>query len=138
MAVIEELIRTESDGSISFGNYELDKKTKRSDFEAGGDLYKIKTFREITRLERNDTVLYESVPGTYVTGMKMEGGCLHFTVEGHDDAQITLGLGEDVEYRVVINGSPADLIRTNMGGKLSFSIDLAETGKADVEIMEVD
>lgn len=138
MAVIEELIRTEADGSISFGNYKLDKKTKRSDFQVGGDLYKIKTFREITRLEKNETLLYESVPGTSVTGLKRDGGLLRFTVEGDEDAQITLGLGEDVEYRVVINGNPADLIRTSMGGKLALSIDLEESGKADVEIMEVD
>ena len=32
MAVVEELIRTEADGGISFGNYELDTKTKVSDF----------------------------------------------------------------------------------------------------------
>ena len=44
MAVVEELIRTEADGGISFGNYELDTKTKVSDFEYEGDLYKVKTF----------------------------------------------------------------------------------------------
>ena len=32
MAVVSELIRTEADGSISFGNYELAKKEKLSDF----------------------------------------------------------------------------------------------------------
>lgn len=138
MAVIEELIRTEPDGGISFGNYKLDKKTKRTDFEVGADLYYVKTFKEITRLERNDTVLYESVPGTSVTGMKLEDGCLKFTVEGDHDVQITLGLSEDVEYRVVINGNPADRIRTSMGGKLAFSVNLAGTGKAEIEVTEVD
>ena len=29
MSVIKELIRTEEDGTISFGNYELDTKSKR-------------------------------------------------------------------------------------------------------------
>ena len=33
MSVIKELIRTEEDGTISFGNYELDTKSKLSDFE---------------------------------------------------------------------------------------------------------
>lgn len=46
MAVIKELIRTEADGSISFGNYELEKKSKVSDFEHEGDLYKVKTDRK--------------------------------------------------------------------------------------------
>ena len=41
MSVIKELIRTETDGGISFGNYELDQKSKLSDFEYKGDLYKV-------------------------------------------------------------------------------------------------
>ena len=47
MSVISELIRTEADGTISFGNYELDQKSKVSDFEHNGDLYKVKTFRKL-------------------------------------------------------------------------------------------
>ena len=43
MAVIEELIRKEDDGSISFGNYLMDEKKKVLDFEVQGDLYKVKT-----------------------------------------------------------------------------------------------
>ena len=50
MATIKELIRTEAAGGISFGNYELDTKTKLSDYEYDGDLYKVKTFKEITKL----------------------------------------------------------------------------------------
>ena len=33
MAVVKELIRKESDGTLSFGNFELDSKQKLSDFE---------------------------------------------------------------------------------------------------------
>ena len=44
MAVVEEIIRVENDGSISFGNHLLDVKTKVSDFEFDGDLYKVKTY----------------------------------------------------------------------------------------------
>ena len=53
MAVVKELIRTEENQSISFGNYELPQKSKVSDFEFQGDIYKVKTFKEITKLERN-------------------------------------------------------------------------------------
>ena len=53
MAVIEELIRQEDNGTISFGNHLMDEKKKVLDFEGSGDLYKIKSFREITKLERN-------------------------------------------------------------------------------------
>lgn len=31
MPVVEELIRTEQDGTISFGNYKLGQKSKKSD-----------------------------------------------------------------------------------------------------------
>ena len=53
MSVISELIRSEADGTLSFGNYELESKSKKQDFEHQGDLYKVKTFKEITKLERN-------------------------------------------------------------------------------------
>ncbi len=52
MAVISELIRVESDGTISFGDYTLDKKSKVEDFKHDGDVLKVKTYKEITKLER--------------------------------------------------------------------------------------
>ncbi len=66
MAVVEELLREESDGTISFGNHELAEKKKLEDFEHEGDLYKVKTFQTMTKLERNGLFVYESVPGTSV------------------------------------------------------------------------
>ena len=50
MSVISELIRSEADGTLSFGNYELESKSKKQDFEHQVDLYKVKTFKEITKL----------------------------------------------------------------------------------------
>ena len=52
MGVVEELIQGNGDGTLSFGNYLLETKTKKADFKFEGDTYKIKTFKEITRLER--------------------------------------------------------------------------------------
>ena len=108
MAVIKELIRTEADGSISFGNYELTSKTKLSDFEHEGDLYKVKTFSEITRLERNEMFVYESVPGTTVTELRYTAGGLSFSVEGPEDAQITVEGEPQTEYSIVIDGNIHD------------------------------
>ena len=42
MSVINELIRTEANGTLSFGNYSLAAKSKVEDFEHEGDLYKVK------------------------------------------------------------------------------------------------
>ena len=104
MPVINELIRSEKDGTLSFGNYKLDTKSKLSDFEHGGDMYKVKTYNEITKLERNGSFVYESVPGTAVMNFKAADTGLSFTVEGSDDAQITVELEEGASYNVTING----------------------------------
>ena len=129
MTVIEGLIRTEGDGSLSFGNYELDAKSKVSDFEHFGDSYKVKTYKEITKLERNDLFVYESVPGTVVLNFSQKGDEVDFTVEGFEDTQIALGLEAEKEYRVYVDGVDVGSARTNLGGKLVFSVELGDDPK---------
>ena len=124
MAVIKELIRKEDDGTLSFGNYEFDTKQKLSDFEFEGDLYKVKTFKEITKLERNGLFVYESVPGTVVTGLKVTDEEIVFSVEGLEDASITLELEPETEYKVYVDGTNIGKIKTNLGGKLVLSIEI--------------
>ena len=129
MPVVEELIRTEQDGTISFGNYELGQKAKKSDFEYAGDIYKIKTYNEITKLERNDMFVYESVPGTAAEHFRITAGEVEFTVEGKKDAQITIQMEDDTDYEVYVDGAAAGSMKTNMSGKLNISVELEE-GKA--------
>ena len=74
MSVINDLINIESD-SLDFGNYELATKTKKDGIEYKGDIYKIKTFNEITKLEKNGMFVYESVPGTAVHGFRSSEEC---------------------------------------------------------------
>ena len=123
------IIRTEQDGSISFGDYKLQEKTKVSDYEVSGDLYKVKTFYEITKLEKNGLFVYESVPGTTVEAFKADAGGVSFMVSGQDNAQITLGLCEESEYELTVDEAVIGKMKTNISGKLSFSADLSE-GKA--------
>ena len=92
MAVIQELIRQEENGRISFGNYLMDEKKKVLDFEANGDLYKVKTFREITKLEKNGKMLLEAVPGATIHNFGMDEKGAKFSVESEEDIQITLEL----------------------------------------------
>lgn len=134
MAVISELIRVESNGTISFGDYSLDAKAKLDNFEVAGDLYKVKTFKEITKLERNGLFVYESVPGTAVTGFKQTEDTVEFTVEGAEDAQITLELAEETEYEISIDGASAGVMKTNLGGKLSVSVELGGTSSVAVKV----
>ena len=58
MAAISELIRIENNGKLSFGDYTLASKAKLDNFEKDGDIYKVKTFKEITKLEKNGGFLY--------------------------------------------------------------------------------
>lgn len=136
MPVIEELIRTEQDGTISFGNYKLETKSKLQDFEHEGDLYKVKTFYEITKLERNGMFVYESVPGTAVEMFAVSDDGVEFEVEGDKDAQLTVQLAEDTEYEVFVNGAAAGGMRTNMSGKLSASVELNEGTPVKVKIRD--
>ncbi len=137
MSVVTELIRTEADGSISFGNYELKSKTKVSDFEHNGDLYKVKTYQEITKLERNGMFAYESVPGTAVTNFKTTESGLSFTVEGPEDAQIIVGVKDDTEYALSMNGQKIDEYETDLSGKLVFSVELEIGKRVNISIEKV-
>lgn len=126
MAVIKELIRKENDGTLSFGNYKLDTKSKLSDFEHEGDLYKVKTYKKITKLERNGMFMYESVPGTAVFHLNQKENELCFQVTGEDAAQITLELEAEKEYEIYKNDGFLGKMKTNLGGKLIFSVELGD------------
>ncbi|MDD6057431.1 MAG: endosialidase [Clostridiales bacterium] len=124
MAVISELIRSEADGSISFGDYSLAQKAKLDNFEHQGDFYKVKTCKDITKLERNGMFVYESVPGTAVNGLVATDAGISFSVEGPEDAQLTVELEDEAEYEITINGENAGKMKTHLGGKLSISAEL--------------
>lgn len=134
MAVINELIRVEEDGTISFGDYTLAEKAKRNDFEYQGAVYKVKTHKDVTRLECNDVFVYESVPGTVATHFQKEESKVSFEVEGAEDAQITLELEEGAEYEIIIKGESVGVMNTNLGGKLSFGVELEENTSVNVLI----
>lgn len=134
MGVVEQLICKEDNGSLSFGNYLLDSKTKKSDFEYEGDLYKVKTFSEITKLEKNGLFVYESVPGSTVTNFIADGDGVSFSVEAAQDISFTLELEPSQEYEVKLDEADLGTMKTNLGGKLNVSIELSEGRKAAVQV----
>ncbi len=136
MAVISELIRTESNGTISFGDYTLETKAKLSDFMHNGGSYKVKTCREITKLECNDLFVYESVPGTAVSNFNKEETKVTFQVEGPEDAQITLELEPETEYEITVNGEVSGDMTTNLGGKLTVGVALEGAETVFVEVQK--
>lgn len=136
MAGIEGLIRVDGGGQISFGDYELDSKHKKQDFEVDGDVYQLKTYNAITRLEKNGRLLYESIPGTTVYNFDLTENELQFVVEGAQDAQITVELEGEQEYKIYVNDVQLGKMKSNLAGKLNFSADFSN-GSQKVKIKKV-
>lgn len=122
MAGIEELIRLEDNGKLSFGNHLMEEKKKVQDFEVDGDLYKVKTFREITKLEKNGKMLLEAVPGATIHNFTADEKGARFSVEGDEDLMITMELEPAAEYKILIDDVNVGRVKTNLAGKLNFSV----------------
>lgn len=133
MAAISELIRLDSDQTLSFGDYTLGAKAK-AELNVDGKVYKVKTYQEITKLECDEVFVYESVPGTVVTGFDKTEEGVTFSVEGPEDAQVTLELEADTDYEISINGKKAGDMKTNLGGKLSVSVELADADSVSIRV----
>lgn len=134
MAVVEQLLRVESDGTVSFGNHTLSSKQKVEDFEYAGDLLKVKTYNKMTKLEKNGMFVYESVPGTSVLHFKETPQETTFSVAGDEDVQITLELAEATEYEIWIKDKSIGKMKTNLGGKLNLSVELADEEEVNVKV----
>lgn len=136
MAAVKELLRAENAGSLSFGDYTLPSKTKKDNFEFQGDIYKVKTFAEITKLEKNGMFVYESVPGSAVEDFRETDREVEFTVSAPGDVQFTLELEPESEYEVFIDGNSAGRMTTNLSGKLSVSVELSADQSAGVKVVK--
>jgi hypothetical protein len=136
VAVVEELIRLENDNSLSFGNYLMDTKKKIIDFEVDGDLYKVKTYNKITKLEKNGILLYESVPGTAVHNFTMDEKSVSFSVTGENTSQITMELEPEKEYKIFIENVQVGKVKASLAGKVTFSIDFT-SGEQKVKIEKI-
>jgi hypothetical protein len=135
--LIKVLLRAETDGSISFGNYTLNKKEKLKDFEHRGDLYKVKTHSEVTKLEKNGMFCYESVPGSTVGHFNATIQGVEFIVSGAEDVHITIQLEENMLYEVFVKEVSVGEMKTNISGKLICSVELNEGELVPVKIVRV-
>ncbi len=135
MAVIAELLREEADKTLSFGDYTLEEKKKVEDFKHAGDLYKVKTYKTMTKFEKNGMFLYESLPGTSVSHFSEAEEGVSFLVEGFADTQLTIGMAENTEYDVYIKGDSVGMLKSNVSGKLTLSVDLSEGNEVEIKVM---
>ncbi len=129
-----ELLYEGADGTLGFGDHTLEQKAKVEDFPYQGDLLKVKTYHTMTKLEKNGMFVYESVPGTTVSEFMEQADGVSFTVKGNADSQITIGLEDDQEYKVLLDGENAGFVTTNLGGKLNISVDLSTGNAVQVEV----
>lgn len=136
MAVVKELLRAEADGTLSFGDYSLASKTKLDGFEFQGDIYKVKTFHEITKLEKNGMFAYESVPGTAVENFKATAKEVSFKVSGEKDVQVTLELEADTEYVIYKDDENVGTMKTNLSGKISVSAQMDPDKAVAIKIVK--
>ncbi|MDR2903941.1 MAG: endosialidase [Clostridiales bacterium] len=136
MAVITEGIRANDESGLCFGDYSVKAKLKVDGFEFGGDLYKVKTHDEVTRLEKNGTLLLETVPGAAIHNFTINEKTVAFAAEGQEDTQITLELEPETEYTIFLSGVNTGKMKTNVSGKVIFSAELT-SAPSEIKIKKV-
>ena len=124
MSVVTELFRSEENGTLSFGDYTLDTKAKKDKIEFEGDMYKVKTFKTMTKLDKNGQLIFESVPGSAVHNFAATTDGVAFEIEASEDVQVTLEVEPEQEYRVYIDNTNVGTMKANLGGKLTLSVEL--------------
>ena len=124
MSVVTELFRSEENGTLSFGDYTLDTKAKKDKIEFEGDMYKVKTFKTMTKLDTNGQLIFESVPGSAVHNFAATTDGVAFEIEASEDVQVTLEVEPEQEYRVYIDNINVGNMKANLGGKLTLSVEL--------------
>ncbi|OON96968.1 MAG: endosialidase [Epulopiscium sp. Nele67-Bin005] len=122
MGVITDIIRINSDDTLSFGDYTLPTKTKKENFEVSGNFYKAKSFKEVTKLKKDNVLVYESLPGTAVHHFKVESEKVKFMLEGYAPTQITLELEPQTTYELKIDKKVISEVQTTATGKVNFSV----------------
>lgn len=134
MAVVTELFRSEENGTLCFGDYTLAAKAKKGDIEFEGDIYKIKTFKTMTKLDKNGQLIFESVPGSAVHNFAATTDGVAFDIESNGDVQVTLEVEPQQEYKVYIDNINIGTMKANLAGKLTLSVELSEGTAASVRV----
>lgn len=130
MAIISEIIRVESDNTLSFGNYEAYDKQKADNFDVNGDIYQVRTHKDVTRITKNSALLLETVPGSVIHRLNVTDRVTTFKAEGIGNTQFTLELEADTNYTVYVDDVNLGKIKSSLAGKLSFSAELNKTPQA--------
>ena len=90
---------------------------------------------KITKLEKNGTFVYESIPGTAVSVFKETADEVSFFVDGKGQTQITLELESNKEYRVFVGDRDLGVSKTDVGGKITLDVDLENGNLTTVKVV---
>ena len=61
---------------------------------------------------------------------------MKFSVEGEDDASITVEAENGAEYKVYVDGVSVGTVTANMGGKLVLSVELNKGQASEVKLIK--
>lgn len=137
MAVVTELFRSEENGTLCFGDYTLETKAKKGDIQFEGDIYKIKTFKTMTKLDKNGQLIFESVPGSAVSNFAATADGVAFEIESSSDVQVTLEVEPQQDYRVFIDNTNIGTIKANLAGKLTIGVELSKGIASSVRVQKI-
>lgn len=137
MAVVTELFRSEENGTLCFGDYTLETKAKKGDIQFEGDIYKIKTFKTMTKLDKNGQLIFESVPGSAVSNFVATADGVAFEIESASDVQVTLEVEPQQDYRVFIDNTNIGTIKANLAGKLTIGVELSQGTASSVRVQKI-
>ena len=136
MKAKREVLVAHEDGSLSFGDFTLTHKAKVDDFEFQGDVYRLRTCNEVTKLDKNDMFIYESVPGSAVETYRATEREVYFSVAAANDIQITLELEPEQGYEVFVNDVLIGKMITHLNGKLTAGIEINPNEHANVRVVK--
>lgn len=137
MAVVTELFRSEDNGTLCFGDYTLETKAKKGDIQFEGDIYKIKTFKTMTKLDKNGQLIFESVPGSAVSNFAATADGVAFDIESASDVQVTLEVEPQQDYRVFVDNTNIGTMKANLAGKLTIGVELSEGTASSVRVQKL-
>jgi len=135
MAVVDEIIRLEEDGTISFGDYLSENIKSEEKFKAKRSFYNVETNSEATKLTKSGKILFESAPGATVHNFSLESERASFGLEGVEDVRVAVLMNPAKLYRIKIDENVIGNKKSDAKGKLVFSLELDETVK-QIEITE--
>lgn len=133
---MKKLIEINEQSNLNFGDYTLSEKSKENiiynEYE-----YKLKTFKDVTRLERDELLIYESVPGTYVENFSYKSDEISFMVSGNDTASIIIGVNQDSNFSLTIDDKFYPETVCISPGKLNINLNFNKENKVKVVLTKI-